>query len=195
MASLAACAFSNQKTQVEWRVWPHMHSRTKPLARFPPNNRSRERLFGRRVETGPFRSFTCGPTRQKRCISWFESAYARVFAASGAWGQGGCNGNRGRGTAMGMRAEERAPRVAGDAGMRWASGQAADVRTRGPQPQPWADRRPPGARQRSARRATPAGWAANRTRKRSGSRLAHRTSPKGEPMQGSSRPCHGRPPR
>lgn len=66
---------------------------------------------------------------------------------------------------------------------------------KGGKPQPWAGRRPPGARQQSARRATPAGWAANRTRKRSGSRLARRTSPKGEPMQGSSRPCRGLPPR
>ena len=77
-----AYAFSNQKTQMKWRVGPHVNSRTKPLARFPPNNRSRERLFGRRVETRPFRSFTSGPTHQKRRVSWFESAYARVFATS-----------------------------------------------------------------------------------------------------------------
>ena len=80
MASLTAYAFSNQKTQVKWRVRPHVNSRTKPIARFTPDNRSRERLFGGRVEIGPFRSFTCGPTHQKRRVSWFENAYARVFA-------------------------------------------------------------------------------------------------------------------
>ncbi len=81
-ASLAAYAFSNQKTQVKWRVRPHVNSRTKPLTRFLPYNRSRERLCGGRVQTEAFRSFTCSPTHQKRHVSWFESAYALVFATS-----------------------------------------------------------------------------------------------------------------
>ena len=103
MASWAAYAFSNQKTQVKWRVGPHVNSRTKPLARFLPNNRSRERLFGGRARKEPFRSFTSGPTHQKRRVSWFESAYARVFATSeGARGRP-CAANPPRG---GVRAGE-----------------------------------------------------------------------------------------
>ncbi len=82
VACLAACAFSNQKTQVRWRIQSLVNSRTKPLVRSTPNNRSHERLFGGRVEIGPFRSFTRGQTHQKRCNSWFENTYARVFAVS-----------------------------------------------------------------------------------------------------------------
>ena len=113
-ASLAAYAFSNQKTQVKWRVRPHMNSRAKPLARFTPNNRSRERLFGRRARKEPFRSSTRGPTHQKRCISWFENAYARVFATSGDARGVPCSGircRRARGGASGGARGGHAPRA------------------------------------------------------------------------------------
>ena len=79
MVNLVAYEFSNQKTQVKWRVRPHVNSRTKPPARFTPNNRSHERLFGKRVQAEPFRSFTCGPTHQKSAFLG-SRAHMRAFS-------------------------------------------------------------------------------------------------------------------
>ena len=57
-----------------------MNDRKGPISTLPPNNRSRERLFGVNRAIGLVREFTCGPTHHSTCVFWFENAHAAKLA-------------------------------------------------------------------------------------------------------------------